>query len=51
MTDDSLFDGVNQDGYNAIWKLWKAGSIGLFAVFVFVIARIGATLKRIESKL
>lgn len=34
--------------YNGVWRLWKLGSLGLFAAFVLILRDIARTLHRIE---
>jgi hypothetical protein len=46
-----LFEGVSTDGYNGVWKGWKYGSLGLFAVFVLILADAARTLRRISKQL
>lgn len=32
--------------YQGVWKLWKVASVGLFALFVLILADIAKTLRR-----
>lgn len=47
---NGVLDGVDCRTYDGVWKLWKAGSIGIFAVFVLVLADVARTLRRIERR-
>lgn len=35
--------------YKGVWRAWKAGSLGLFAIFVALLADVAITLRRIEQ--
>ena len=43
-----VLDGVDGSQYNGVWKLWKVGSLGLFAVFVAAMIDCARTLRKIE---
>lgn len=45
-----VLDNVPTSSYNGVWKIWKYGSLGLFAVFVGVLIDIARTMRRIEQK-
>lgn len=44
-----ILDGVNGREYDSVWKRWKLGSLGLFAVFV-VALDAARTLRRIAAR-
>lgn len=44
----SILDGYDGDRYDGVWRLWKGGSLALFAVFVAILADVAATLRRLE---
>lgn len=45
-----VLDGVDGRTYDGVWKLWKAGSITIFAVFVLVLVDCARTLRRIARR-
>jgi hypothetical protein len=46
-----VLDQVQTSSYNGVWKIWKWGSLGLFAIFVGTFLDVARTLRRIETKL
>jgi len=39
---------INGAEYNGVWRYWKLGSLGLFAIFVAAMIDCARTLRRIE---
>jgi len=48
-TSERILD-IPGRAYNGVWKAWKIASVGLFVVFVAVLADIARTLRRIEGR-
>lgn len=40
---------MDGDEYSGVWRLWKAASLALFAVFVGAMLDCARTLRRLES--
>lgn len=40
-----VLDGVDSSRYNGVWRLWKIGSLGLFAVFVGCAVDIAVSMR------
>jgi hypothetical protein len=45
-----ILENVETSSYNGVWKLWKWGSLGLFAIFVAAFVDAAFTLRRIEKR-
>lgn len=41
-----VLDGVDARGYHGVWRIWKLGSLCLFAAFVGIAADIALSLRR-----
>lgn len=40
---------IQSSEYRGVWRLWKVTSLGLFAIFIWLLADIAVTLRRLET--